>query len=330
MLSSVLEHIENFAIVRVKVFCVNKSLQIHLLAQSGIVLCDAVMKKKALSLILVFTMILVGVKATKVVEANFYPFGVPTLEKRSPYSAPYIYVTPKVDLSFDYNVQKNLTQVASFSYSLDNNANITLTREVTGLFSEYNRYSVFKPLGDLANGNHTLTVYAYFTNGTVSSIIDITITVDTAFVPPKPFIISPLNQTYNTDEVPLIYAIDSMIFHSYYSLDTANYGFGRVEFTGNTSLTNLSEGSHTLRLSLETESHSLLAYEYFFLTVYFTVDSNQSTPTPSPTPEPIVTPYGEADVQNTSQYLVAGGMVAVTVAVLAVGLGLLVYLIKRK
>ncbi len=289
------------------------------------------MKKTAIALILVLTMILVGVEATKVVEANFYPFGggPPTLVVSSPHAAPYIYVTPNVDLSFDYNAQKNLTRVASFSYSLDKNANITLTSKVTG-FSEYNTYSVFRNLGNLANGNHTLTVYAYFADETVSSIIDITLTVDTAFIPPEPFIISPLNQTYNTDEVPLIYTIDSKIFNSYYSLDTANYGFGRIEFTGNTTLTNLSEGSHTLRLSLETESHSLQRYEYFFLTVYFTIDSNQSTPTPTPTPEPVVTPYGEANVQNRSQYLAVGGMVAVTVAVLGAGLGLLLYLIKRK
>ena len=260
------------------------------------------MKKTAITIILVLIMILVGVKATKVVEANFYPFGIPAVEKRSPYSAPYIYVTPNVDLSFDYNVQKNLTQVASFSYSLDKNTNITLTSEVTDLFSDFNRYSVFKPLGNLANGNHTLTVYAYFTNETVSSIIDITITVDTAFIPPKPFILSPLNQTtYNTNEVPLIYTIDSKIFHSYYSLDTANYAFGRIEFTGNTTLTNLSEGSHTLRLSLETESHSLLRYEYFFLTVSFTIDSNQSTPTATPTEEPTPEPNLSID-PNFSLY----------------------------
>lgn len=291
------------------------------------------MKKTAITLILVLTMILVGVKATQVVEANFYPFGVPTLEQHSPHAAPYIYVTPNVDISFDYNVQKNLTQVASFSYSLDNNANITLTSKVTNVFSDFNRYTVFKPLGNLANGNHTLTVYAYFTEGTVSSIIDITITVDTAFIPPKPFIISPLNQTsYNTNEVPLIYTIDSKVFHSYYSLDTSYYAIGRIEFTGNTTLTNLSEGPHTFRLSLETESHSLQRYEYFFLTVYFTIDSNQSTPTPTPTatPEPVVTPYGDANVQNQSQYLAVGEMVAVTVAVVLVGIGLLFCLIKRK
>jgi hypothetical protein len=294
------------------------------------VLFGAVMKKTAITLTLVFAMILVG--AIKVVDANFYPFGggPPTVVVRSPHAAPYIYVTPNLDLSFDYNAQKNLTQVAYFSYSLDKSANITiLTSKVIDLI-EYNSYSVFRNLGNLANGNHTLTVYAYFPDETVSSIIDITITVDTDFIPPEPFIISPLNQTYNTDEVPLIYTIDSKIFLSYYSLDTANYAYGSIGFTGNTTLTNLSEGSHTFRLSLETESHSLQRREYFFLTVYFTVDSNQLTPTLTASPEPAVTPYGEANVQNQSRYLAVGGMMTITVVVLAAGLGLLVYFIKRK
>jgi hypothetical protein len=86
-------------------------------------------------------------------------------------------------------------------------------------------------------------------------------------------------------------------------LDTANYAFGRIEFTGNTTLTNLSEGSHTLRLSLETESHSLLRYEYFFLTVYFTIDSNQSTTTSTPTEEPTPTPEPNLSIDpNFSLY----------------------------
>jgi hypothetical protein len=51
--------------------------------------------------------------------------------------------------------------------------------------------------------------------------------------------------------------------------------------------------------------------------------------TPTTTPEPAVTPYGEADVQNESQYLAAGGIMAITAVVLAAGLGLL-YRIKKK
>ena len=237
-----------------------------------------------LTSVLLIIFLMQPIAQVALVKANFYPFGIPTIEQHSPQAAPYIYLTPNVDISFDYNLQKNLTQVSSFSYSLDKSPNSTLTSTESNLFSDYNRYSVFKTLENLANGNHTLTVYAYFTNKTVSSIIDITITVDTTYIPPKPIMISPLNQTtYKTKEVPLIYTMNSKIFESYYSLDTANYGIGRIDFTGNTTLTNLSEGSHKLRLSLRTESHTLTAYEYFFVTVNFTIDTINPTPTPTPT-----------------------------------------------
>jgi hypothetical protein len=73
-------------------------------------------------------------------------------------------------------------------------------------------------------------------------------------------------------------------------------------------------------------------------TASFTIDLSGKSPTPTlaptsaptATPEPTTSPYEEVDVQNTSQYLVEGGMLIVTVAVVCVGLGLLLCLIKRK
>ena len=53
---------------------------------------------------------------------------------------------------------------------------------------------------------------------------------------------------------------------------------------------------------------------------------SSSSPEPTPSPEPTSTPYSEP--QQIGQEVIVG--LAVTVTVLAVGLGLLVYLIKRK
>lgn len=60
----------------------------------------------------------------------------------------------------------------------------------------------------------------------------------------------------------------------------------------------------------------------------FQTPSPEPTPTPEPTftPEPPSTPYSE--LQSTEQELILG--IAITVAVLAVALGLLLYKIKRK
>jgi hypothetical protein len=239
----------------------------------------------ALTAVIVLIFLMQPIAQVTVVEANFYPFCIPTVEFHSPLSAPLtIYVTSNVDIAFDYNVQKNLTQVDSFSYSLDKNANSTLASNKSSYNHYYNRYSVFKTLENLANGNHTLTVYVYFANRTVSSIKDRIFTVDTAYIPPKPIMISPLNQaTYNTKQVPLTYT-NSRTISGFYSLDTPDDASIWIAFTGNTTLTNLSEGSHKLRLSLITETHMSNKYEYFHQTIYFSIDSNQTVPVLTPAP----------------------------------------------
>jgi hypothetical protein len=248
-------------------------------------------KAVVITAILVMIFLVESIAQVAIVKANFYPFGIPRIEVHSPRSTPYIYWKPNVDISFDYNMQNNLAQVDSFSFNLDKNANSTLDSNKSNYFQNFTRYSVSKTLENLANGNHTLTVYAYFTNRTVSSIMDMTITVDTTFIPPIPFMISPLNQTtYNTRQVPLTYTINSKILWSYYSIDAIDYIPNWRGFTGNTTLTNLSEGSHELRLVVTTESRTFTTYEDSIQTIYFTIDSNQIIPVLTPAPSPTQSP----------------------------------------
>jgi hypothetical protein len=245
----------------------------------------------ALTTVLVIIFLMEPIAQVTVVKANFYPFGLPRISVRSPYSTPYIYVKPNVDISFDYNVPNNLTQVDSFSFSLDKNANSTLTSNKSNYFYSSTRYSVSKTLENLANGNHTITVYAYFSNGTVSPILDTTITVDTTFIPPIPFMISPLNQTtYNTKQVPLTYTINSKILWSYYSIDATDYIPDFRGFSGNITLPSLSEGSHKLKLVVTTESRSTTTYSDTVQTTYFNIDSKQVVPVLTPEPNPTQSP----------------------------------------
>ena len=224
-----------------------------------------------------------------------YPFGLPKIDVRSPHSSSYIYVKPNVDISFDYHVPN--TQVDSFSYSLDGNANSTLNILKTANIYYYNavNYTVFKTLENLANGNHKIIVYAHFSNNTVSLILSSTITVDTTFIPPIPFMISPLNQTtYNTKQVPLTYTINSKILWSYYSIDATDYIPNFKGFSGNITLPSLSEGSHKLKLVVTTEARETTIYSDTVQTIYFSIDSSQIiqvTPVPSQsTQTPIMTP----------------------------------------
>ena len=202
-----------------------------------------------------------------------------------------VYLSPNVDISFEYYVENNLPQVDSFSYSLDNNANSTLASSKLNIPQiNFTKYSVFKTLENLPNDNHKLIVYAYSSNKTVGPILNTTIVVDTNFIPPKPIMISPLNQTtYNSNQVSITYAINAKIIDSAYMLDTSDYTPKWLDLAGNITLTNLSEGSHRLKLSLIIQPHAGVMYEHHYQTVYFNVESNETNSILTPTPIPAIT-----------------------------------------
>jgi hypothetical protein len=60
-------------------------------------------------------------------------------------------------------------------------------------------------------------------------------------------ILSPQNATYNTNSLPLEFAVDEELSWGGYSLDTQQ----NVTVTGNTTLTTLSNGAHVLVLYAE-------------------------------------------------------------------------------
>jgi hypothetical protein len=202
-----------------------------------------------------------------------------------------VYLSPNVDISFEYYVENNLPQVDSFSYSLDNNANSTLASSKLNIPQiNFTKYSVFKTLENLPNDNHKLIVYAYSSNKTVGPILNTTIVVDTNFIPPKPIMISPLNQTtYNSNRVSITYTINAKIIDSAYMLDTSDYTPKWLDLAGNITLTNLSEGSHKLKLSLIIQPHAGVMYEHHYQTVYFNVESNETNSILTPTPIPAIT-----------------------------------------
>jgi hypothetical protein len=257
------------------------------------------MPKKLLATILILTTILalvVSLQVVEVADANPYMFlRFTRIQIHSPQS--HVYVCPNVDLSFDYYVETNLPQVDSFSYSLDGKANSTLVGSKSSIL-HFIKYSVFKTLENLSNDNHKLIVYAHFSNNTVFSILDQKIVVDTAYIQPTPFMISPLNQTtYNTREIDVAYTIDAKIFYYRYDLDDRynryydssksinandNGTLTNVGLVGNTTLTNLSDGSHKLKLILTIQPYERYYSETCFITVYFNVDSDE--PSPSLTP----------------------------------------------
>ena len=219
------------------------------------------MQKTSLSLailtsFLVLIFLMQPVAQIPVVDANPYSF-----PPWSPQSG--LYLTSDVQISIEYNRENYAPQIHSFSYTLDNKANSTLSfrisevnmtvysRDSSVRYVEGTKYTVSQTIENLANGNHTIVVYAYFSDGTVKSILNSLVTVDTTSKPIV-FLISPVNQTtYNVTQVPLVYATNSKVLWSYYSLDSI-VSSGLKNFNGNVTLPSLSEGQHELNVYVTT------------------------------------------------------------------------------
>jgi hypothetical protein len=121
---------------------------------------------------------------------------------------------------------------------------------------------------------------------------------------PTVTILSPVNKTYDNSSVPLIFATDEPISNASYSLDSQM----KIAINGNTTLTGLSAGAHTVTVYAWDTAGTPSASE----TVPFTVDKQ-----PEPTSE--TEPFPWLPVTAVS------GAVAAMIAVAAV-----VYLKKRK
>lgn len=104
-------------------------------------------------------------------------------------------------------------------------------------------------------------------------------------------VISPENQTtYNTAHVPIVYRVDSKVIWSYYALDTAGEPKSSdwKSFTGNITLTGLSEGFHKIVISVKTEANVGSSFPTFEQTISFKTDNDAPIATnpalTSPTP----------------------------------------------
>lgn len=211
-----------------------------------------------------------------VVKAN--PYSFPPWSPRSGLS-----LTSNVQIFIEYNIENYSPQIDSFSFTLDNKPNSTLSFRVSEVnmtvysrdssvrYVEGTKYSVSETIENLANGNHTIVVYAYFSDGAVKSILNSLVTVDTTS---KPIVIlvSPLNQTtYNATQVSLVYATNSKVLWSYYRLDSIESS-DLKNFNGNITLPSLSEGQHELMVAVTTNiSATNPTYQDMFQTIRHTI-----------------------------------------------------------
>ena len=143
----------------------------------------------------------------------------PTISIISPENKAY--AVTNVSLTFTVN------ETASWiGYSLDGQANATIIGNTT--------------LNGLSDGFHNLTVYATDIFGNIGSSVRVHFTIDTTL--PSISILSPENKTYGTTDIPLNFTVNEPVSWMGYSLD----GQANATLSGNTTLTGLSDGTHSL------------------------------------------------------------------------------------
>jgi hypothetical protein len=279
------------------------------------------MKKTALALTIVFGLIVSLVAGTQFISlAGANPLGLfsftapPDILFDSPLNKTY---TGNVLLSFTVIASKDWVngiwyhpeicqELNSVDYYIDGSfqGSIVANSNLTHPF----RYSA--NLTDLQEGSHCLIVetkstgvkggYTFGDPGHKVPADSANVTVyfsiaDDGF-PPRVSLLSAENKTYSIANITLTYSINDQVVNAVYSLD----GQESVNLSGNTTLTDLSEGSHDITVYAYDRAGNVASE-----TVHFTV----STPEPFPTT------------------LLIGSAIAVLAVV--VGLGLLVYLKKR-
>jgi hypothetical protein len=163
-----------------------------------------------------------------------------------------------------YEAQQNLKSV---SYQLDGKYYDEISVK-SSLESPFD-YSV--NLTNLTDGAHTLKVYAYASGWVIemhglweyevpiNSSSTVYFNVDAN--PPKITILPFENKTQGTLDVPLIFTLDEPTSKISYSLD----GQDNVTVTGNTTLTDLSNGDHTVTAyAIDTAGHTGVSETFYF------------------------------------------------------------------
>jgi hypothetical protein len=264
------------------------------------------MKRIALALIIILALsisIIAGMQALDVAKANFLP--APAIIIYSP--APIISTNTSIPLNVGVNILKNSPKIVRILYSIDGNSNVTLTNltrtynvwfDPDKVGSEFRATSI---LDNLAEGNHTLKIYSQDAAGKeMSSSVEFVI--DTHYKYPEVVLLSPQNTTYASTEVSLTFTCDRQIWSADYVLEGEE---GHMSLSGNTTLTRLSNGTHTITVYVFTTEREQANSQ----TVHFTASSE-----PQLQPEPFPTKL----------------IIASIIAVVVISIGLLVYFKKRK
>ena len=281
------------------------------------------MKKTAITLTLIGALLFSAAASfIELGSANPYSYGgsappptdaiPPIISASSPGNNSY--VQNSVLLNFSVRVEKSNSTTDAFlkniSYKADwqqDSFNVYTLVKSLSYHNEIEQFSYALQLEGLSEGNHSIlinvdeegwiyewkTLLAY--DFSISNSARVFFTVDTT--PPNITLISPLNKTYDSANVPLYFRVNEVCSNVTYSLDSGV----NVTMLENTTLTGLSEGLHNVTAYAWNNAQNLGYSENIMFTV--------TQPEPFP----------------TNLVIAASGA-----SLAIVGIGLLVYLRKRK
>ena len=156
------------------------------------------------------------------------------------------------DIPVTFNVNPNAS-ITSMGYTLDQQSNVTIPRNTT----------IYGPISD---GPHTLKVYSVFSD-ILPVYSTINFTVDTT--PPNVSLISLEEETYNESTVPLVFTVNETTSLITYILD------GKVHTSdGNTTMTILRDGDHTLKVYATDEAGNAGSTETISFNVQVPISPN--------------------------------------------------------
>jgi hypothetical protein len=220
------------------------------------------MKRKASALVFIMALLFTTVVGTAFVKDIKAAWQDPTVEIQAPESKTYSTNTIPVNI-YAYDPSKAIVSIA---YQLDFGASVTVySYPTTPRMNDFRHMaSGNATLNNLSDGPHHLMATATWTwwvGGQSTSFSTVDFTVDTTKLAVS--LDSPLNKTYNINQIPLVLRANKTVSWAY-SLD----GQTNMKLATNTSLTGLSDGNHDLAFTATDTAGNSASQR-----VYFAVDT---------------------------------------------------------
>ncbi|NLF88870.1 hypothetical protein GX563_08625 [Candidatus Bathyarchaeota archaeon] len=219
------------------------------------------MKRKTAAIIAVITVLVFAVLVVESINLSppFSSFhthtpSIPAVQISYPVISTGGYVNSSVEFIVTVNTFIDSSAVNSISYSLDGGEQVNLTDLAVTTYDDYGPtkvdYKAYKAtisLKDLSEGNHTLDASANGMSDSRSFVVNSNYHITALNV------LSPSSPVYTFNEVPLKFTYTGDITNAHYYLYRGNELVTDSSLSGDTTLSNLPDGSYNLLVFVTTQ-----------------------------------------------------------------------------